>query len=264
MNVFQPIQHSRTASEVAHQIEALVLEGVLQVGERLPGERELAVETGVSRPIVREALKSLERAGIVESRQGGGTFIADVIGTVFSPQIAGLLASHEKATMDYLEYRRDIEAIAASHAASRATPSDRALLQSLMERMEAAYLADDFDTEARIDIEFHSLVGEIAHNLVLLHTLRACYRLLSQGVFHNRERLYAMPGGRSRLFEQHKAIHQAIMAGDAEAAAAAARAHIDYVIEALREMELCEDRERVASLRRAHRVEGRNRKLGAA
>jgi len=54
MNVFRPIQHSRSAEEVAHQIEGLVLEGVLRVGDRLPGERELALETGVSRPTIRE------------------------------------------------------------------------------------------------------------------------------------------------------------------------------------------------------------------
>lgn len=260
MNVFHPINHLRTAEEVAHQIEALILEGVLQVGEKLPGERELAIETGVSRPIVREALKALEEADILESRQGGGTYVADVIGTVFSPQIATLLASHNKATMDYLEYRRDIEAIAAGHAAVRATESDRELLTVVMKRMEAAHKADDFDEEARVDVEFHSLIGEMAHNLVLLHTLRSCYRLLSQGVFQNRKRLYATPDGRDKLFHQHNAIYRSIMDGNATAAAAAARAHLDYVIEATREMELHEDRERIANLRRAQREDGKQRK----
>lgn len=259
MNVFRPIQHSRSAEEVAHQIEGLVLEGVLRVGERLPGERELAVETGVSRPIVREAIKRLEDCGILESRHGGGTYVADVIGTVFSPQISALLASHSRATLDYLEYRREIEAIAARLAAQRATQADKELLAAAVGRMEAAHEAEDFDVEARADIEFHSLIGEMAHNLVLLHTLRACYKLLSEGIFQNRSRLYQTPGGRTQLLAQHRAIHEAIAAGDAAEAEAAARAHISHIIEATRELERRADRERLAELRLARREETRTR-----
>jgi len=257
MSVFQPIQHAKTAEAVSHQIEALILEGVLRVGDRLPGERELATETGVSRPIVREAIKALEEAGILASRHGEGTFVGDVIGTVFAPQVGRLLASHTKATIDYLEYRREIEAVAARFAAERATPADRQLLAALMERMAQAFAEDDPEAEATIDVEFHSLIGEIAHNLVLLHTLRACYRLLSAGVFQNRARLYISPGSRERLYEQHRAIAAAVVSGDGDAAAMEARGHIDYVIAAMRELEARAERERVSNLRLARRDEQR-------
>jgi len=259
MNVFRPIQHSRSAEEVAHQIEGLVLEGVLRVGDRLPGERELALETGVSRPIVREAIKHLEDRGILESRHGGGTYVADVIGTVFSPQISASLASHSRATLDYLEYRREIEAIAARLAASRGTQADRELLGGIVARMEAAHEAEDFEAEAQADIEFHSLIGEMAHNLVLLHTLRSCYKLLSEGIFQNRSRLYHTPDGRSKLLEQHRVIHKAIVRGDSIAAEAAARAHISHIIEATLELERRADRERVAGLRLASREDSGSR-----
>lgn len=255
MRVFQPIHHAKTAEEVAHQIEALVLEGVLRVGERLPGERELALETGVSRPIVREAIKRLEGTGLLVTRHGEGTFVDDVIGSVFSPQVSALLASHRKALFDHLEYRHEVEAITARFAAERATAADRALLAELMKRMDAAFEQADFDEEVHIDVEFHSTIGEIAHNLVLLHTLRACYRLLSEGVFRNRASLYATPGGRQALHAQHHAIADAVMAGDGEAAALAARRHIEYVIAAMHELEAREDRERVSGLRLARREE---------
>lgn len=253
MTVFEPIHHSRSAEAVAHQVEGLILEGVLRAGDRLPGERELAAATGVSRPIVRQAIKSLEEARLLTSRHGEGTFVADVIGTVFSPQISRLLARHDRATRDYLEYRREIEAVAAKFAAERATPSDRDLLEAVVRRMEAAHSEEDFDREAEVDIELHSLIGEIAHNLVLLHTLRSCYRLLSEGVFQNRSRLYHAPDARQLLLAQHRAIANSIFGGDGEAAAAAARAHMDYVIRATGELELREDRERVAGLRLARR-----------
>jgi len=63
-DIFARIEHSRTADEVVHQIEVLVLEGILRVGDRLPGERELAKQFDVSRPILREALKVLEGRGL--------------------------------------------------------------------------------------------------------------------------------------------------------------------------------------------------------
>ena len=78
--IFSRIEHSRTADEVVQQIESLILEGVLRVGDRLPGERELARQFDVSRPILRDALKVLEARGLLVTRHGGGTYVADVIG----------------------------------------------------------------------------------------------------------------------------------------------------------------------------------------
>ena len=253
MTIFNPIRHERSAREVAHQVEGLILEGVLRVGDQLPGEREIAAAMDVSRPIVREAIKQLEADGLLESRHGGGTFVADVIGTVFSPQVSRLLAAHERATADFLEYRREIESMAARLAAERSTQADREQLGRLVQRMEDAAEAEDFETEARADVEFHSAIGEMAHNLVLLHTLRACYRLLSEGVFQNRARLYRLPGGRQRLLDQHKAIALAIIAGNAAEAEAEARGHLDYVIAATADLERREERERIAELRLAMR-----------
>ena len=74
---YSPIDHVRTADEVCAQIETLVLEGVLRVGDKLPGERELSRRFDVSRPVLREAIKQLEMRGLVVTRHGGGTFDAD-------------------------------------------------------------------------------------------------------------------------------------------------------------------------------------------
>ncbi|EKF20655.1 FadR/GntR family transcriptional regulator [Nitratireductor pacificus] len=247
--VFSRIAHGRTADGVVRQIETLILEGVLRDGDRLPGERELARQLDVSRPILRDALKALEERGLILTRHGGGTYVADVIGQVFSPPVSALIASHRKATADYLEYRREIEAIAAEYAARRATPEDLVLLEAIMERMNAAHAAEDFEAEAASDIEFHNAIVECAHNIVLLHTLRACYRLLSDGVFLNRTRIYAMPDARNTLLGQHRAIYDAVVAGDPAAARAAAIAHIDFVEKATFEAERSGDWQRIARLR---------------
>jgi len=221
MSIFSQIASVKSADEVAHQIEALVLEGVLRVGDQLPSERELANITGVSRPTVREGIKALEARGILESRHGGGTFVSDVIGTVFSPQIISILPAHKKATRDYLEFRREFEGSCAAFASTRATSLDRELFSSLMERMEQT--VDDPAMEGQVDVEFHSLITEMAHNLVMLHTMRSCYRLLSAGIFENRERLYSIAGSRTKLLQQHRAIYDAIMAQQPDVARTAAQ-----------------------------------------
>ncbi len=255
-DIFSRIEHFRSADEVIQQIEGLILEGVLRVGDRLPGERELAPRLDVSRPILRDALKTLEARGLITTRHGGGTFVADVTGEVFAKPVVELIATNKKAAADYMEYRREIEGVAAEYAARRATDDDRAMLDQIMARMEAAHGREDFEEEAAIDVEFHSAVGECAHNIILLHTLRSCYRLLSDGVFRSRVLIYHLPGARDRLLEQHQAIHRAVRSGDAAAARRAAMDHIDYVGGAMAEAERTGDWQRVSRLRLKQRLDG--------
>jgi GntR family transcriptional regulator, transcriptional repressor for pyruvate dehydrogenase complex len=253
--IFSRIEHSRTADEVVQQIESLILEGVLRVGDRLPGERELAKQFEVSRPILRDALKLLEARGLLVTRHGGGTHVADVIGQVFTQPVMELISTHPKAARDYLEYRREIEGVAADYAARRATADDLALLDAIVARMKAAHGANDLAEEAAIDVEFHNAIGECAHNIILLHTLRSCYRLLSDGVFQNRLLLFAQPGARDALLDQHLAIHDAVRRGDAKAAREAAMDHITYVEKGMAEAERTGDWERVSRLRLRQRTE---------
>ncbi|WP_315918927.1 FCD domain-containing protein [Mesorhizobium sp. SP-1A] len=253
-DIFSRIDHSRTADEVIVQIESLILEGVLRAGDRLPGERELARQFEVSRPILRDALKALEARGLLVTRHGGGTHVADVIGQVFSKPVMELISTHSKATSDYLEYRREIEGVAAEYAARRATADDLALLDRIMERMDEAHRTGDFDDEAEIDVEFHHAVGECAHNIILLHTLRSCYRLLSEGIFRHRLLVFALPGAREDLLAQHHAIHAAVKAGDPVAARKAAMDHITYVERSMVQAERTDDWQRVSRLRLRQRA----------
>ena len=93
---FRKIDHTNTANEAIRQIEFLLLDGVLSSGDRLPGERELSEQFAISRPVLRDALKELENRGLIVSRHGGGTYVADLIGQVFSKPVAELVARHER------------------------------------------------------------------------------------------------------------------------------------------------------------------------
>lgn len=251
--IFSRIEQGRTADAVVDQVEMLILQGVLKVADRLPGERDLANHLNVSRPIVREAIKTLEERGLLLSRHGGGTFVADVIGQIFSQPVLDLIGRHRSAAYDYLEYRREVEGIAAAFAAKRATEADKELLTGIIGGMKTAHGEEDFDHEAALDVEFHSAIGECAHNTILLHTLRSCYRLLSDGVFFNRALVYAHSGTRDLLLKQHMNIYQAILDGNADAAKRAAEYHMEYVAETMREAERANDWARVSDLRRQQR-----------
>ena len=254
--MFTKINHARTADAVVDQIEGLILTGVLRPGDRLPAERELGTLVDVSRPILRDALKTLEGRGLIVSRQGGGTFVADLIGTVFSDPVVALIARHPGAIEDYLDFRRDIEGLAAARAAERATEADRDLLSRIVEAMAEAYAAHDHAAEARLDVEFHQAIGEAAHNIVLLHTLRACYRLLETGVYFSQQKLFGHPGAREALLAQHRSILAGILDGDAAGARAAAEAHIEFVRRALAEAGRDSARAAVSSLRLSQRLAG--------
>lgn len=247
--VFQRIQHNITADAVVDQIEELILQGVLRSKDRLPAERELAKKVDVSRPILREAIKTLEERGLIETRHGEGTFVADLIGTVFSDPVIALFGRKPQAVQDYLEFRRDIEAIAAGRAAERATEADKEILTRLMTDMVAAHERGTFDDEAAIDVEFHMAIGESTHNIMLLHTLRSCYRFLADGIFYSRTKLYAFSDSSARILEQHRRIYDAIMAGNAEAARDASRAHIDFVIATMRAADQAGTWQNISSLR---------------
>ena len=264
--LFRKIDHSSTADEAVRQIEFLLLDGVLSSGDRLPAERELADRLAISRPVLRDALKELESRGLIESRHGGGTFVADLIGQVFSKPVAELVARHERSTRDYLEYRRELEGFAAATAARRATAADRQRLTAIADGLRSSYERGDFQAEIDGDIELHNAIGEAAHNIILMHTLRACYKLLAEGIFYHKRLILDLPESRENILEQHLAIVDAILAGDAETARRASEIHIDYVATSVDEARRASERELVSGLRKIQRDVAQNggRKSGRA
>lgn len=244
--LFRPIEPDRAADLVVRRLEDLILEGTLRSGDRLPGERDLAQRLGVSRPVLRDALKRLEDAGLLIGRHGDGTFVADLVAPAFSPPLADLLARDGRAGRDTLEFRRAFDAWAAEAAARRATDEDRAMIERIVAAMREAHDARAADREADLDVELHMTIAEASHNVVALHVAQALYRLLVDGVAINRPKLHRMPGARERLLAQHLAIAQAVLAGDPVRARRSAEAHVDVVNADLADLEAADARARVS------------------
>lgn len=259
---FQKVQPEKLSTSVVRQIEKLILRGILRPGERLPSERDLADRLGVSRPSLREAVAELQDEGLLTSRAGSGIYVADVLGSAFSPALIRLFGAHDEAVLDYLSFRRDMEGLAAERAARLGSESDLKVIQAIFDKMEAAQSRpNNAEEEARLDAQFHSAIIDASHNVVMLHMMRSMYDLLRQGVFYNRQVMFKQRTSRAALLDQHRAINTALQARDPAGARAAVEAHLDYVQKALEDQRRAERNEEIAR-QRLQRETGRDRKRG--
>ena len=246
---FQPIESEKLSQAVVRQVELLILRGVLLPGDKLPPERELAEKLAVSRPSLRTALADLQERGLLTSKQGAGVYVADVLGSAFSDALVGLFATNTEALFDTISFRRDIESLAAERAARRGSPSDLAVVGRVFEKMVAAHDARDAQSEARLDAEFHLAIIEAGHNIIMLHMMRSMYDPLKRGVFYNRQMIFEQRNTRRALLDQHRAIHDALLARDPDAARQAVVDHLDYVEQSLRDKLQAEQNEQIARAR---------------
>lgn len=226
----------RLADVVAREIEQRILEGGLKPGDRLPSERELSAQLGVSRASLREAIQKLIARGLLESRQGGGTFVTDRLDASFANPWEEILRDHPAVHEDLLEFRDMLEGRAAECAARRATVAERERIGQSLARLEAAFAGDDLDLQVDTDLAFHQTIAEASHNVIVGHLTASLLRLLRDNLRRNLSELRQVPAAREELLNQHRAVWRAIEQGDAEQALVAATDHIGYVRQTLTRM----------------------------
>ncbi|MDO6728652.1 FCD domain-containing protein [Marinovum sp. 2_MG-2023] len=249
---FQPVQPEKLSTAVTRQIEKLVLRGILRPGDRLPAERDMATRLGVSRPSLRDAIAELQTKGLLTSKAGAGIFVADVLGSAFSPALIDLFARHDDAVFDYLSFRRDMEGLAAERAATLGSDTDLKVVQTIYDKMVTAHAKRDPTDEAQLDADFHLSIIEASHNVVMLHMMRSMYQLLREGVFYNRQIMFKQRLTRDMLLNQHAEINSALQSRDGTAARAAIESHLGFVETALRDNIKATQNEEIAQQRYEH------------
>lgn len=167
---FQAIRSTRAFEEIASQIRKELAEGRLKVGSRLPSERALAEQFGVSRNTLREALRSLEHAGLIQLQKGasGGAFISERSGEAI---VTGLFDLYHIGTIQpaqVTEARIWLESIIVREACTRATAEDLAALEKNIEEAEAASARGDFPARAAKHIDFHRLLARMTDNPIMI------------------------------------------------------------------------------------------------
>ncbi|MEX6662415.1 GntR family transcriptional regulator [Pseudomonas sp. W2-17] len=252
---FDQVRQRRLSDDIVEQLERMILEGTLRSGGRLPAERALAEQFGVSRPSLREAIQKLTAKGLLISRQGGGNYVVDSLGSTFSDPLLHLLESSPDAQRDLLEFRHTLEASCAYYAAIRATDVDRLRLREAFDALQDCYSrAEEVSRteEGAADASFHLAIAEASHNAVLLHTIRGLFDLLRRSVVTNIGGMYKQRAEtRDMLIDQHRELYLAIIEGRADDAREVSSRHLLYVQEVLEEVR--------QQVQRTARAERRNR-----
>ncbi|EIF1110975.1 transcriptional regulator LldR [Salmonella enterica] len=242
------VMPKRLSDEIASRVRALIEEQNLEAGMKLPAERQLALQLGVSRNSLREALAKLVSEGVLVSRRGGGTFVRWQHETWSEQNIVQplkmLMANDPDYSFDILEARHAIEASTAWHAAMRATAADKEKIRLCFD----ATLSEDPDLASQADVRFHLAIAEASHNVVLLQTMRGFFDVLQSSVKQSRQRMYLVPPVFSKLTEQHQAVLDAILDGNAECARKAMMAHLSFVHTTIKRFD--EDQARQARITR--------------
>lgn len=219
------IKKTRIYQEVVSQIHDLIREGKLKASDQLPSERELAETFKVSRTSVREALRALETQGLVVSRTGTGTFVADLpIESLVAP-LATLLIEEKSALADIFEMRKLIEPRIAALAAERATKRDIERMKGILEKQKEE--VDRGATGVEEDAEFHFVIGRATQNQALEKLVSGLMDILS----HSREESLQTPGRSQASLESHYRILSAIVQHDKEKSRLAMLRHIEQVEE---------------------------------
>jgi GntR family transcriptional repressor for pyruvate dehydrogenase complex len=215
-----PSRDAAAAEQVVSHVRKMIERGALRPGSRLPSERDLAMEVGVSRTSVRAGLRSLAAMGVVQTRPGAGTFI-----TAGPPALLGeplrLVASlHGLHLGGLFEVRRVLEAGTALLAAERATPEQMATISDEVTGMYSAL--HDPHTFLDYDLRFHRAVAAAANNPMLGAIIEAVAALF----FEQRRATIERAHNLRESADMHRKIYQAIRARDPEGARAAMDEHV--------------------------------------
>jgi GntR family transcriptional repressor for pyruvate dehydrogenase complex len=224
--LYKVIQSSRLYEQIVQQIEESIQKGELTEGSQLPAERELALQFGVSRTAVREAIKALQEKGLVDAFPGRGTFVTNGTSNSMRRSLDRIIKTGDRDGSAYLvEVREILEPEIAALAASRADDEDLEVMREAVETMDSADPNSDAFVEA--DLDFHLALAEAAANPIVLSLIDSIVGLLRE----QRVSISHVEGSPQRGQHYHRSILEAIEQHDPQAAKAAMQAHLWQVRE---------------------------------
>lgn len=225
--VFVPVRTANAFEQTVERLGRAIRMGLLQPGERLPSERDLAQLLALSRSTVREALRVLQESGYLEARRGrgGGTFVSGRLPSdADRPPEDGVRDVRGGELASLLRFRRVLELGAAELAAERSTPAERQRLADLVDEM-AGYHLSDYGTYRAIDARFHITLASSAGSPDLIAAITDTQAALS-------DMLNRVPRSEESMVnsqEQHRRILAALEAHDRDAARVAMREHLEGI-----------------------------------
>jgi DNA-binding FadR family transcriptional regulator len=218
-----PIKKTRIAEEVADRIRVLMLDGTFPPGEPLPSERHMAERFGVSRGSIRDALRTLETIGLLETRHGQGTFPHELSVDRLVAPLASVMAYRSDLQDELLDVRRMFEPAVARAAALRATDEDLADLQRILDTQRQKLKTGQ--SAIVEDTAFHAVLARSTRNRVVMSIMATLNDLLVE----SRTQSLRQRGRPARSMDGHEAVVAALRRRDEEGASQAMYNHIDQI-----------------------------------
>ncbi len=216
----QSIETRRLYQQIAQQLRQLILSGEFPPGNRLPAERELASQLGVSRPSVREALIALEVEGWVEVRTGSGVYVLER-----SAHTGERVPATEWGPLEVIRARRVVEGEIAALAAQNAESQHIAALQEALQSMQTDAQTGHAPLEG--DRAFHLTLAAACGNAVLADTVAQFWDARKGPLFERLGDYFETPASWLSAIQEHRAVLTAVSTGAADAARAAMQHHMD-------------------------------------
>ena len=224
MLTFKPVESKSLAEAVAEQLMTMIAKGQLRPGDRLPTEPELMVQFNVGRSTLREAIKSLVVAGLLETRRSSGTFVSESYVDHLSQRLNWDLVFSAQELRHIIEIRCALEEQAAALAAERATSAQKQKLTELVDAIRDMSLGPEKAVEH--DIAFHFAIAEASHNPLLINLISSLRQVLHGYIKAGYiRRGYADQDQADEIANMHRPIVEAIQAGKSEEAKRAMHAH---------------------------------------
>ena len=220
---FAPIKRRRLSDQVSAQIQVRIASGELRSGDKLPPERELAETFGVSRGAVREALRSLERSGLVSLQAGarGGAFIGEGDPSLIGDSFRNLYQLGSVSLDELTEARLWLASTVVRIACARATDSDLDALTANVDEAEELIKAGRFEEKIDVQIEFHNLLASTTRNAVMAMLMGAVMEVM-------RDFAHAAGGERHDLtIKARRRLLDALRKRDADEAVTAMTEHLE-------------------------------------
>ena len=169
--LFAPVKTSKISDEVYKQIVSLISNGHLKPGDKIPSERELSAELGISRQSIREALNRAEVMGLIDVRQGEGSFILSSLNESLKPPLTVIMEDEVERIFDFLEIRKLVEGWCAEKAALEATGEELKDMKTILDKMKKVVSKDKQWEE--LDLVLHRSIAKATHNIVAIHIMDA-------------------------------------------------------------------------------------------
>lgn len=238
---YKKIKSKKIYEVVIDELLHMIVSGQLKPGDRLDSVQQLAENFQVGRSAIREALSALRAMGLVEMRQGEGTFIKEYNPQALSQAVfATTMLMDEKDIQDLLEVRKILEAGSAASAARKWEESDLDEMAKALADMKAASESatenkrGNTDLGEQADLNFHMAIAKASHNALLEHLMSGVADLMADTMRETRRLwLYSKEATLERLYQEHKQIFEAIKSRDAQAAQERMLDHLERVEEVL-------------------------------